>query len=483
MGLISRALTFFGGGIKQVSATMIPTWWTTPTYHSTDFRSNYEHRYRKNELIYACIEKTAKASSQIDMKVKNVRSNVWLKQHPLEQLFNRPNFFMSEYDLWSTILTLQLLAGRAVLEKERNNAGEVIGLWPLRPDWLTPVASSTSMIAGFSFGVPGSDKKTFIPYKDVVDLPLNDPISPIFPFTTLAPASIAARVGDTDSQITDFVKLFFEKGGVPPGLLKTKQKLLESQVTLLRRRWRERYGGISNWLEPAVLDSDAEYQRIAMTFEEMGFEFLDRRNEARICMIFDIPPIIVGAFVGVEHSTYDNYLTARKAWWQDSLLPRFIHIRERLRIQLVPEFGSDIDIDWDLSGVHALQDDIDLLMRRSADALRAGGITVNEYREMIHLSPTGASGDIYLRPLNYLEVPQRGAGQTVDTLDRVEEDDSAAPDTEDDEGKLLLPEGVKADAPPDRAIRNKLEARLQKAVQKGFNHTLTQIKEELSNGS
>lgn len=482
MGFISTALSVFRGGIKQVSATMIPQWWTTPSYNPTNFRANYEHRYRRNELIYACIEKTVKSVSQIDMKVKNARTNVWQTQHPLELLFNRPNLFMSEYDLWETVLTLQLLAGRAVLEKERNNAGQVIGLWPLRPDWLTPVASPTTMITGFNYGEPGSEKKAFIPYKDVIDLPLSDPISPILPFQPIAPASIAARVSDTDSQITDFVKLFFEKGGVPPGLLKTKQKLLESQVTILRRRWRERYGGIQNWLEPAVLDSDAEYQRIAMTFEEMGFEFLDRRNEARICMIFDIPPIIVGAFVGVEHSTYDNYLTARKAWWQDSLLPRFIQIRERLRIHLVPEFGNDIDIEWDLSGVHALQDDIDLKYRRAKDALTGGGITVNEYRLEIGKSPVPA-GNIFLRPLNYLEVPLKGGGQTVDDLARNDTEDDEAPQIEDEGEKFLLPASLKKDAPPDRALRNKLEARMQKAVQLGFSETLSLIKEELSNGS
>ena len=73
----------------------------------------------------------------------------------------------------------------------------------------------------------------------------------------------------------------------------SSQHLSEAQVELIRKRWRERYGGSENWLEPAVLDADAKYEKTGLSFEEMGFETLDDRNEARICMVFNVPPIIV----------------------------------------------------------------------------------------------------------------------------------------------------------------------------------------------
>lgn len=422
-GYFARNMLF-----KESVATRVERWLTSPLFSARGFSQNVG-RYRKNELIFACLEKTCQASSQIDYLVRHRSSRLFLDNHPLRKLLLNPNRFMSEYDLLSSVILSQMLSGRAVLEKERNRAGQVIALNPLRPDWLEIVPSTTEIIAGFNYG-PSGEQKVFIPYSDTVDFPLHDPTMPMLPFFPLSPVSVAARITDTDDTITDYVKLVFDKGGVPAGLLKTKQKLVEAQIKVMRRRWRERYGGTRNWLTPAILDSDAEYQRMGMTFEEMGFSYLDNRNESRICMVLDIPPIIVGAFVGIQLSSYDNYLTARKAWWQDSLLPKFESIRDRLYVELAPEYpdGDNISLYLDTSGVHALQDDINELWNRAANAFRTGAFTVNMYLEEIGKNPIGQQGDVFLRPLANETVPYdtntAGFKEITPLLLAVKEDDS-----------------------------------------------------------
>lgn len=453
--------------VKNVSATFVPVWMTSPSYSKVNFSVNVQQRFKKNELIFACINKTANSASQVVLKVKSSRTNKFLTRHPLQKLIERPNRFMQETDLWKTIIVLWKLAGRAVLEKERNRAGQVIGLWPLRPDWLEIVPDPVELVAGFNFGMPGSDKKVFIPYRDVVDLPLIDAVWPIVPFTPDAPASIAARTADVDNQITDYIKLFFEKGGVPPGLLKTKQKLIESQVEIIRRRWAARYGGFSNWVEPAILDSDAEYQKIGSTFEEMGFAFLDRRNESRICMIMDIPPAIVGAFVGIEKLNYDNYMTARQAWWEDSLLPMYESILDRLTLSLLPEFSGDNYLEWDLSRVHALQQKQVSIHSMALSDLRGGGITVNEYRQDIGKDPIGIGGDVFLRPLSNYEAPLKGEIMNPNDIG-----DDGGEGTEE----LAL---LKAQNPPNNELRMKLERKLKKRMEKTLTEQFGRIKKEL----
>lgn len=415
-------------GVKEVFATTLPKWMSTPFFGRGGFTDNTK-RFRTNELIFSCINKTGNAASQINLLVRDRNSKILLKDHPLQKLLRKPNRFMSEFDLWYTVIMLQMLSGRAVLEKERNNAGEVIGLWPLRPDWLKVVPSDTRLIAGFYFG-PSADNRVFIPYEDTVDLPLNDPNMPIIPFDPIAPATVAARITETDSTITDFVKLVFDKGGVPPGLLKTKQKLMDTQVKILRRRWRERYGGMQNWLEPAILDSDAEYQRMGMTMKEMGFDFLDRRNESRVCMVLDIPPIVVGAYVGIELSSYDNYLTARSAWWQDSLIPRFVNTRDRIFTELAPEYtdGERLELFLNLDNVYALQDDIEKVWGRSLNAVRAGVFTVNMALQEMGKNPIGSQGDVFLRPLSNETVPMRKSIESMVNQTLLELEEKTEPD-------------------------------------------------------
>ena len=52
-------------------------------------------------------------------------------------------------------------------------------------------------------------------------------------------------------------------------------------MQLVKERWQEQYGGYTHWDEIGVLDQGGEFQRISPTFDEMGFESIDERNEAR----------------------------------------------------------------------------------------------------------------------------------------------------------------------------------------------------------
>ena len=198
---------------------------------------------------------------------------------------------------------------------------------------------------------------------------------------------VAGRVGDVDNAATDFLKLFFEKGGIPPFIFSSKLKLTDAAVSDIRRRLQERYGGYQNWLVPGVVDSDATVQRLGLTFSEMGFETLDARSEARICMILRVPPILLGAKVGLDRSTFSNYAEARKAWWQDDLTPQYRRVLDELNNDLISDFGSDVEFRWDYSEVPAFQEDQIAIWTRGIEALKARGISQDEFREMIGLPP------------------------------------------------------------------------------------------------
>ncbi|CAK0775071.1 hypothetical protein CCP3SC1AL1_770005 [Gammaproteobacteria bacterium] len=400
-----------------------------PKFSEVSFESMVRHGYRKNELIFACISKTANSAAQVSVQLRKKKGKAVVEQHAFLDLIQRPNPQMGEFDLWNAVLTYQKLAGKAVFEKERNRRGQVIRLWPLRPDWLNVIPSGINGIERYEYQVPGIQEPITLRVEDVLDFKTFDPLNK---YNSYPPVAVAARVGDVDNSTTDFLKLFFEKGGVPPGLLKTKLKLVDTQVEDIRRRWRERYGGVEHWTEPAVLDSDAEYQKTGLSFEEMGFEVLDARNEARICMVLDVPPILVGANVGLARATYSNYREARKAWWEDSLAPTYVNFQDVIQTGLVEEFGSDVYADWDFNRVAAFQEENNEKWRRATDALRSGGITVNQFQAEVGLPDRGTAGEVYLRPLNVVEVPAKGTGEKSASvpLFKVGED-KGAPDSKD----------------------------------------------------
>jgi len=390
-------------GVKS-STDLIPTWDKgKPTYLPVNYERLVKEGWRKSELIYACIMHKASTASQVTLKVYNKKSGKVLADHPLAHLIRVPNPAMSEYDLWRATIIYQDLAGRAAFEKERNKAGEVIRLWPLRPDWLHPIPGGPTMLQGYNYDVPGNPSQGLLP-TDVLDIKMFDPLDN---YNTWPPAAVASRVGDVDNTATDYIKLFFEKGGTPPGIIKTTQKLRDTEVDDVRRRWGNRYGGIAGWLQPAVLDRDAEYMPIGMTFKDMGFDVLDARNEARICAVLRVPPIIVGAKVGLDRSTFTNYKEARVSWWEDTLVPIYVDFLSTIINNLVIEW-PEVYVQWDFSNVPAMREDKVALWNRANEALRWGGITINEYREQIGFEKIDEKGDIFLRPLNMVQVTLEG---------------------------------------------------------------------------
>ena len=386
--------------------------------------------WRRNELIFATITKTARTAAQIELKVYDKKTGEELPDHPLKKLIQRPNPEMSEYDLWSSIISYQKLAGVAHFEKERSFGGDVIRLWPLRPDWLKPKMANALQVESYRYKPTNAQDYVDLDPSSVLSFRLWDPAGM---FTVWPPAAVAARAYEVDNDVTDLMKAFFQEGGMPAGLLKTPGRLREDQITEMRSRWRIRYGGWRQWLDPAILDSGAEFQRIGLTFKEMGFDTLDARNEARICMVMDVPPILLGAKIGLDRSTMANYKEARSEWWEDTLVPMYSNMLDVLMNGLLPEFedADNIILKWDFSRVSSLQEEQSARWTRAISALGSGGITLNEFREEIGKQPIGEDGEVFIRTGSMIPIPVVGSGTFMPPAPPKEESIDAEADVED----------------------------------------------------
>lgn len=474
---------------KATAAALRPSWVSGQPQYASDARFEVLVRegYRKNELIYACIEAWSDTASQISLQVKEKETEEILSQHPLLDLIHHPNDKMNESDFWASIAIFQKLAGRAVYEIEFNNKGLPIALWALNPDRLRVILDDKRpVIKEYIYRVPGMEDQHLEPFR-ILDFPLFDPLGE---FKAYPPVAVASRVGDVDNAATDHIKLTWEHGGMPQGLLKTTQVLTEQSITDTRRRWRERYGGRENWTEPAILDRDQEFQKIAWSFQELGFEMLDARDEARICAVLKVPPIIVGAKIGLDRSTYSNYLEARRSWWEDRVLAFYANCMDVIEFRLLPFFDRDLRYSptWDISGVWALQENVDNRWKRATEALRAGAITKNEFYQQVGLEGIGKAGDVYIYNLSMVDIPkgvsaaplpdlgENGTG-SQEELEEIEEEMSSG-------GKNgSSPEGSahKAEDPPDARDRRKLERKIAAGVTLYLEEQLESVMRDAAN--
>ncbi len=441
----------------------MPSWENNvPVYSDNKYAERIRSGYRKNELIYSCIRFKCLSQMMSRTVVQDAEGTI-LDTHPLTQLMHHPNPFMSESDFKSLTTIMLDCAGRATWEKVRNKVGLPIQLWPLNPDWLHPVRDQDVFIKGYQYKVPGVAQTASIDVNDVIEIKLWDPLDL---YNGLAPVAVAGRVGDVDNAATDFIRLFFQNGGAPLGVLKTKRRLQDTQIMDARRRWTDRYGGWQNWIAPAVLDEELDYQTIGSTFKDMGFGELDARSETRLTMVLGVPPILVGAKVGLDRSTFNNSHEAELYAWNHTIIPQDIVIEEAIERSLVPDFGGNLRISHDYSRVPAMKEDLIALIGAATQAFGTGNLTRNDYRQMLHLQPW-TDGDVRVLLNTQTEIP-------VSDVAPEEKVSIHLPDT-----ILMSHNGHKAAAAPDDAARRRRERELQKTMESYFEGCLKRIKKEV----
>lgn len=431
----------------RIVSLTIPNWSANnlrPDYFDRTFENFVREGYKRNEIIYACINATADTAASVSMVVRDRGNGEPLPEHPAQRLIKQPNREMSESDFLRWIITNLKLAGVVYLQKVKNGKGEVLELWPVRSDYVRPQLEDNKGITGYRVVISGVEQDT-IPPEDMIVLRLPDPLNM---FDRMSPIEVLSRSADVDNSLTDLIKIILQKGAMPLGILASKLRLNDDAISDVRRRWEDRYGGYTNWTTPAVLDSDMSYQRIGMTMDEMKFGDVDGRNETRICMVLRVPPIIIGATEGLARSTFSNYESARKQWWEDVLSALYKSILDALVTQLfVPDFGLDIIVEWDFSKVPALQEERNARWQRATNAAKGGVITVNMALKEMGLPTVGNEGDVFLRSTTVTAVPNNTADDEAEAGDvgTVTEEDDADEETVSAEGKSLEYKGLETD--------------------------------------
>jgi len=407
---------------------------------------SYHRSYRNLTTVYSCVQVRSKAVSTAPVRVyRDVDGNLEEQpDHPLRALMARPNPGMSEAEFLAMTQTLVDVCGFCVIEKERGAAGRVVALWHLRPDWLQVVPRRNGA-PDWNYRVPG---------REPVNLRAADVIvvtgagaSDMSPYG-LSPIAVALREVGIEDASTEFLKLFIDSGGSPRQALVTPQTIADqAKADAMRERFAQTYSGFRNWLGVVLLSGGLDVKQIGSSLDEMAYPEIRALTEARICAAFGVPPILAGAQVGIDASTYSNYEQARRAFFEDTVSALWSRLDGAIERSLLPEFevGIGYSVGFDLTGVVALRDDIDAAWTRATAALNAGAITLNQFQTAVGLPGFGDDGDVLYLPM--AATPTRPADLLLDTTP---EPVAPAPSVVavTDGAPAALPAGDDAETPP-----------------------------------
>lgn len=364
-----------------------------------DYQTYADEGYGKNAVVHACVREISRSAPsarlQVRRKLKNAQTEVW-EEHPLQALLNRPNQHQSQTVFVELYYTYLNIDGNAFIIREKKGR-RTTALWLPRPDRMRPVIQGRDLV-GYVYVTDAGEEIPWLP-EEVIHVKEPNPGDPYEGLGRgLSPLASAAAETDVDNMATKFSNRFFANAGVPFGLLKLKNQTDDAEIKRIRRRMDLQYTGEQNWFKMMILDADAEYQQMAMSMQDMAFPDLRAISETRICAAFKVPPILIGIKAGLDASTYSNYTQARRAMWEDKIIPDNRKLADELSADFADELGPDGVVTHDYSEVVALQEDRNNRFSRANQGVNGGWITVNEARREVGLGPV-KSGDVFLRPL------------------------------------------------------------------------------------
>jgi HK97 family phage portal protein len=420
------------GGAVPPSQRDRPTW---PRANVAAFNAD---GYARVPVVFACVNAQARAISAASAKVYEERPGGQrdeIADHPLRRLLRAPNPAMSEAEFWVLLWSLVAVAGFTVVEKVRSPAGRVVELWPLRPDWLRPILRE-QRAPDWEYRVPGHLKPFVLKSEDAIPVTYGPSLT-LDP-TGLAPIAVALRQVGIEASMTDFVKLFFEKGATPQYALtfNADVELDQARANLIKAMWTQRYGGYENWVEPALLESVSDVKRIGLDFDEMAYPELHAITQLDICAAFGVPPQMVGLKIALEVGAYENYANARRQFYEDTVSPLWARIDGAFSRGLLPDFDArpNVALEFDTTNIPALATDEKAKWDRATAALGAGGITLDQFlAEIGQPELPGGKGKVLYVPFSVTVTPLADLGAPPEPLPPATNPPPALPSGEEDE--------------------------------------------------
>jgi HK97 family phage portal protein len=359
--------------------------------------------------VYACVRILAESIASLPLHVYEYKDGGKRRvpEHPLYYLLHdAPNDEMTSFNFRECMMAHLLLRGNAYAYIRRNRLGDVVGLYPLRPERITVERNDAGEIvyrytasAGELPNMPQNSTQIILPKREVLHIPALG-FDGIIGYSPIAMARNAIGVA---LACEEFGAKFFENGARPSGILKVPTVLKDPQK--LSDSWQSAYGG-KNSGKIAVLEQGVEYQQISIPPNDA--QFLDTRkfqlNE--IARIFRVPPHMLAdldkaTFSNIEHLSLEFVKFSLTPWiirWEQALAKALFRTNER------GKFFVKLSVDGLLRG------DYEARMRGYATAIQQGIMSVNEVRELEDMNPIPVEdgGDLHLINGNMAKLNQAG---------------------------------------------------------------------------
>lgn len=313
------------------------------------------------------------------------------------------------HNKWNPVMTAKrgrecliahvLLWGNGYAEIVRNNYGEVVELWPITPDRVTPRMENGALT--YSIKMTGQGD-IVLPRERVLHI-LGPSFDGIIGYSRIAMARKSIGLG---MAMETFGSLYFGKGTHPSAVISHPNTLKDPKA--FREAVSEVYAGLGNSNQLMVLEDGMTIQKIGIPPEDSQFIESRQFQIPEIARWFNVPP---HKLKDLTRSSFNNIESEDASFLRDRILPDLVDLEQSYDMQLL----TDTERNRSGRGRLYFKHNVKGLLRADTAArtvfyqsmLDRGVFSINEVRELEDMPPI-KGGEIHLVQLNMTSLDNAG---------------------------------------------------------------------------
>ncbi|HEY6276016.1 MAG TPA: phage portal protein [Streptosporangiaceae bacterium] len=209
-----------------------------------------------------------------------------------------------------------------------------VGLWPVRPDRMTPVPDRDAYLKGWVYTAPDGREKIPLRPDEVIYNRYPDPLD-VYGGT----GPIGSVLVDIDAAryAAEWQRNFFINSAEPGGVLQADHTLSDEEYNALTNRWRETHKGVSRSHRIALLEAGVTWVQTHQSMKDMDFGGLRLSSRDIIREALRMHKVMTGVTDDVNRA---NAQTGEEVFASWLVQPRLERWRDVLNYQFLPLFGA-----------------------------------------------------------------------------------------------------------------------------------------------
>lgn len=391
--------------------------------------------------VYTAVGAIAQEVASIDIHLYNATFTAKgvktqeIFEHPILSCLDYVNDITTFYDLVEATQTYLELTGEAywIVIKDGITPKE---LWLVRPDWVKVIPSKEDVIDHYNYYAGGVlTEKVEIPKENVIPFKYFNPLNP---YRGKGPVNAAALPFDILNFAQEYNRNFFFNSAIPSMVFSTDQKVTQVTIDRFMNQWQSTFGGRSKSNKVAFLGNGLKLDKASMGAKELDFTEQMKMMRDDVLAVFKVPKTVLGLTEDVNRA---NAQATTKAFMERVITPRMIKFINTLNEFLIPMFTegkNNLFLDF----TDPSPEDVELKLKKYANARQYNWMTPNEIRIEENLEPIEGGDDLF-KGVDAVSEDNADQSGTTSPNENPDDEDQTKPTTEE-EGKSWKAVLVKA---------------------------------------